>query len=336
MSPGFRRAALRAWVVAGLGAGIALTIWIIRRAGASIDIPLLAASWPVLLAAACWFVLPLLAAAQSWRRLFPPRRLPPLAPAVAFTWIGFGVNWLLPVAMVGGEVVKFRLGWRAGWHASSLAAALVVDKTLQVATQIVYLLLAAGLLLAMTGRADWSFSGFVWLTGLVVAAGLFYRAQNAGLFSGLAASFARVTGGRARAGLRMRQIDAATRRVYKRRGDLLRAAALRMLFRVLMAGEILLALLWLDAQSTSICYWIAAAIVLESFTQLARGAAFFIPAGLGAQEGALIGTGMLLGIPAQTLLLAALTKRTRELLVGGSALITWQFSELRWLSQRAG
>jgi len=329
-----RRLAFRLWSLLGIAAGALLLVWVVRRSGAQIDPVALLASWPLVLAASVWFVVPLWTANASWRRLFPRRDRPPPAAALGLTWIGFGVNWLLPVAAIGGEVVKFRLGLLAGWPRHRLAASLVADKTLQVSTQIVYLLLGAGLLLGMTGRLEWQLSGIVWLAGFAIAVGLFYRAQHAGMFSGLSGALARIGAGPStRPG--SRRIDAAIRRVYRRRTALVGAVALRMAFRLLMAIEIALVIAWFEPAELALPTLIATAIVLESLAQGARAMAFFIPAGLGAQEGALVGAGVLLGLPAETLLIAALVKRGRELAVGVPALVTWQWIEARRLAPPA-
>lgn len=323
----------RLYAVAGLVTGAALTVWVVRESGAALDLQALAANWPLVVLVSAWFTVPLAAAAESWRALFPHHGRPRALPALALTWIGLGVNWLLPVAMVGGEAVKYRLARAAAWPAGRLAASLVVDKTLQVATQILYLLIGAAMLLAMTGRLEWQAGGIVALAGFVLAVALFYRAQRAGMFSGLARAFARTGDGRG-----ARRIDAAIRRVYRRRGALGRAALLRMLFRLLMAGEIVLVVAWLEPGVfgpgiAGLAALVAAGIVLESLAQGARAMAFFIPAGLGAQEGALIGAGLLLGLPAESVVLVALIKRAREVIVGGSGLVAWQVYEARNLSR---
>ncbi len=316
----------------GLVAGCALLVCVVRRSGASLDFATLARHWPLALAVTVWFTLPLLAASQSWRLLFPNHGRPPAASALCLTWIGFGVNWLLPVAAIGGEVVKFRLGLIAGWPGTRLAASLVADKTLQVATQILYLLIGAGLLLTLTGKLDWELSGVIWLAGFAACVAVFFRAQRTGMFSGMARALTGISGGRLGPGAGTRRVDAAIRRVYSRRGALLNATLLRMAFRVLMAGEIIMVLWWLGPKDSTLPMLLASAIVLESLAQGARAMAFFIPAGLGAQEGALIGAGMLLGLPAEGLLLIALFKRTREVLAGGAGLLLWQWMEARRLA----
>lgn len=328
---------MRWYALVGFALGAGLTAWVIRRSGAGLELQQLRAGWPLVLLAMLWFAVPLAAAAQSWRWLFPAASRPAPGPALRLTWIGLGINWLLPVAMIGGEVVKFRLGRLAGWPARVLAASLVADKTLQAFSQVIVLPLGLGLLLGLTDEFEWRLGGVVWLIGFTVAVVLFYRLQQTGMFSGMTRLLGRLTRELPRelprAELRSRRLDAALRRIYRRRGALLAALAWRLGFRLLLAGEILLvlALALGDVSLGSPGQILLFALVLESLAQGARAMAFFIPAGLGAQEGALIGVGMLLGLPPDSLLLIALVKRARELLVGGAALLQWQWQEARRL-----
>ncbi len=46
---------------------------------------------------------------NSWRLLFAAGRVPGYGKAMYVKWIGGSVNWLLPVASIGGELVKARL-----------------------------------------------------------------------------------------------------------------------------------------------------------------------------------------------------------------------------------
>jgi uncharacterized membrane protein YbhN (UPF0104 family) len=71
----------------------------------------------------------------------------------------------------------------------------------------------------------------------------------------------------------------------------------------------------------------SAAIALESLTQAVRHIVFFIPAGLGVQEGGFVVIGTLLGIDAELALALSMAKRGRELLCGLPALLSWQVAE---------
>jgi uncharacterized membrane protein YbhN (UPF0104 family) len=69
--------------------------------------------------------------------------------------------------------------------------------------------------------------------------------------------------------------------------------------------------------------------ILESLTQAARHAAFFIPGALGVQEGALIALGASMGLSSELALAVSLVKRARELAWGIPALVSWQWEEGR-------
>jgi uncharacterized membrane protein YbhN (UPF0104 family) len=92
------------------------------------------------------------------------------------------------------------------------------------------------------------------------------------------------------------------------------------------ALETWLVLRWVD-QPVSI----PASIALEATTQAVRHFIFFVPAGLGAQEAALMGVATLLGIPHEAALALSLAKRMREILFGVPALLGWHWIEAREL-----
>jgi len=314
---------------AGLLAGAALLWWVVERAG-GIPWHRLGAVWPVVLMTLAWFMLPLFAAAASWRALFSPRRRPPLGRAIYLTWIGLGVNWLLPVAMVGGEIVKYRLGRWPGGSGPALIASLIGDKTQQAISQILFALAGLGLLSTFHNSSGVFFRSTWLFVILGLAAYLFYRAQQAGAASALAARFNRGLANGERARWTPRRIDAEIRALYRRQAGWWRALAWRLLFRLLFAAEIVFVFVYFDIEWT-----VTQILVMESLAQGARGAAFLIPAGLGAQEGALIGAGLWLGLPGEALLVAALVKRAREWLAGGAALLVWHIEEGRKLLRRS-
>lgn len=320
-----RRWWLAAYGFLGGAVGLALLWHWLKRAGAVVTLDQFYASLPVLLWIVPWFVLPIVAAAISWRCLFPPGRMPGLVRSCQFTWIGLGVNWLLPVAMIGGEVVKVRLAMRHGWHADFLIASLVGDKTLQVATQMLYTLMGLALLVIFSGQVKGVVESMAGVAIFSVAIYAFYRLQRSGIFSGLAAKLAHFSGDERVLRLRAARVDGAIRSMYRRTSRWWAAVAWRLLFRLLMAGEVWLVLYW---QGVEVSIWHA--ITLESLVQGARAAAFFIPAGLGAQETGLVAVGLLLGVPAESLLLLAVVKRLREMIVGGFAILAWQIQEGHW------
>jgi uncharacterized membrane protein YbhN (UPF0104 family) len=69
------------------------------------------------------------------------------------------------------------------------------------------------------------------------------------------------------------------------------------------------------------------AVVIESLIQAISSAAFFVPGGLGVQEGGFILVGGALGLDPSTCLALAAARRIRDLLVFVPGLIAWQFAE---------
>jgi uncharacterized membrane protein YbhN (UPF0104 family) len=67
------------------------------------------------------------------------------------------------------------------------------------------------------------------------------------------------------------------------------------------------------------------ALVIESLAATARGAAFFVPGGLGVQEATLVGIGRYLGLPLEATVTLGVAKRLREIVVGlpGVALLAY-------------
>lgn len=286
----------------------------------------IARTLPAALMVVAYFVAPLYAAAQSWRLLFPDGRAPPLRSSMVLTWVGLSVNWLLPVALVGGELVKLRLALRRSSGIEHLVASLVGDKTIQVATQLLYTLLGLSVL-AWTG--DRVTGGVREAAGLLLfcaAVYLFYRLQRAGMFARAARRLRTLIRDRERVEVKAGLVDAAVDDMYRRAGRWWHAVAWRMSFRFLMAVEVGLVLWWLGEP---VPFW--AVVALESVAQASRVAALVIPAALGAQEAVIVAAGLLLGYPVDALLALAVVKRIRELAVGGTGLVVWQLYEARAL-----
>lgn len=317
---------MRTATILGLLGGIALITALIAWQGLdTLAGALTAAGWQ-----AFWlplyFMLPMALAAVSWQLLHPPGGGPGLVRAWYGTWIGLAVNWLLPVAMVGGEVVRVRLLVQRGMALSRASAGVVADKALQIATQLCFALLGLALLLVhgIGGRLLVGvLAGLAVFAGVLVAVGFFLRA---GPFARSTDWLQRITGSvaLAGAGAAARRADDELDEVYRRRRRLAAAFVWRFSFRVVWAGEVWLALHFLGHPVS-----MAEAILIESLVQVVRGASFMIPAGLGTQDGAVVLLVMTVGLPAEVGLALALLKRLRELAVGLPALLAWQFDEAR-------
>lgn len=315
---------LLAYFTAGTAVGLYLVHLLAGEVGALVVRQGIEGVLPVALAAIGWFIVPLYAATRSWRLLFPSGTGPGPWKSAELTWIGLSVNWLLPAALVGGELVKLRLARRRILDSGNLVASLVGDKTIQVATQLVYTLLGLSILAWVSGRVV---GGLREAVGLLAFAGvvyLFYRIQRGGLFARAAMPLRRLVRDRARLGINAARMDAAIEEMYQRPGRLWLSAGWRMAFRLLMAGEVALVFWWLEYPAG-----LLTVLALESMAQASRVAALAIPAAIGAQEAVIVAAGLFLGCPPEVLIGVAVVKRIRELGIGGAGLVAWQLKEMR-------
>lgn len=306
----------------GLTIGLAALYALFVRLKGELDPAAVMPVLPVIALVVPWFVLPLAAATEAWRVLLTPDQRPGFLRAAWLSWVGLAVNWVLPVATVGGEVVKLVLGRRDGGSGAALAASLVVDKTLQVLTQIAFVLVGAVLIAIHTGELPWHWAGLAGFVALGAAVALFVRGQRAGMFGRLARTFK--SGDGARLTESAARLDDELFAAWHRRSAVARGLALRFTFRLLLAGEVYLVLTWADQAPG-----LATILVLESVAQGARMSAFLVPAGIGVQEGALLAAGVALGVPIEVLVALALVKRLREIVVALPALAAWQWHEAK-------
>jgi putative membrane protein len=267
----------------------------------------------------------LLADTLGWRALLRPPQQPPLLSMLIKRWIGSSVNALLPVAQIGGELVRARLLSRAGISGPIAGASVVVDVTLGLVTQIAFVLLGLGLYLEMRGSAVWlvqAGAGIATFSLLLLGFGLL---QRGGLFLRLARILEQTTRGRAWQGL-VGSAAALDREIvarYHDRARLAAGAAWRLLGWLWGSAEVWLAF-WLLGHPVGV----AEAVILESLGQTMRSVGFMLPGGLGAQEGGIVAGGLMLGVAPELALAIALIKRARELAYGVPGLIAWALADV--------
>ncbi len=311
----------------GLAVGLGAVAWMLSAVDpAALGTAVATAGWGVLLGVSAAKLLSLGFDALAWRAVIPGPRRPGFGRVFAARWIGEAVNTLLPVAQVGGDVVRGRLIALAGVPGATAGASVVVDFTLGVAVQALVTLAAVGLLL-LHGLPD-HLDGPVVLgfAALALGAAVLLAAQRAGMF----ALLARLAGKIARAG-RWRDLtgslDALGRDVRALHADhraMLACAAWRAVGWVAHAVETWVAL-WLLGAPVG---W-GEALVIEMIGNAVRSAAFLIPGALGAQEGGLLAVGLVYGLSPETALALALIKRARELMVSLPGLAAWATLERR-------
>ena len=145
-----------------------------------------------LLGVAAFHLVPLAGDALGWRALLRTRQSVPLRVVLYGRWIGESVNGLLPVAQVGGSVVKATLLSRRGVPGPFAGASVVVDVTALVATQIGFTLFGIALLMTRVGGGDLAPTAAAGAMLMSLLLLLFYLSQRRGLFGVLAGALRRL------------------------------------------------------------------------------------------------------------------------------------------------
>ena len=321
-------ARLLLWLV-GLGTVIALIAW---QGFVEVAAATAVAGWGILWVSLVQ-LLPMMADTLGWRELVGRGTAVSLRRLFFARWIGESVNNLLPVARVGGDVLRAWLAHRqAGLPGSTASASVVADLTVTVVTQVVFTFFGLALLLSrgadgvlLQSAAIGAGVLFLMLLGLVTVqwAGFMGALRRLVQTPVLRLRWVRVVSDAQNVGAELREI-------YRRSGSLAASAFWHLAGWVAGTLEVWLGL-WLLGHPVTL----VDALILESLIQAVRSAAFFVPGALGVQEGGLILLGGFIGLPPETALALSLLKRIRELLFGVPGLLVWQVSELHRLFLRA-
>jgi len=320
-------------IVAGIFGFLVVVVLVVDSGAAEVARAMLVLGW-WLLPIALYRLVPLSLDAQAWRQLLPASSRPDVFSVIWMRWIRESVNALLPVAGVGGDIASARLVHRQGVPGAKAAAAMVVDITVGVATQLIFIL-AGVTLLAVRSNAHAAVPvAWAMLTGIAVfvaAIATFVLVQHNNMFVVFVRLARRIapekwvsgfTGGAS-------AIDVAVVATYRRGFAVPRASLLRLVGWAASAGET-----WLVMHFLSRPFSVTDAFVLESLGSGVELAAFMAPGALGAREGGFVLFGALFGLPADIALAISLTKRVRELGLGVPGLIVWQWVEGRHLMRR--
>lgn len=319
------------WV---LSAGVLLFIGVLVSQGLPAVLATLAlAGWGLLLVA-LFHLLPLALDAVAIRVLFEPAEdgaeSASMRDALLARWVGESANSLMPAGQLGGPVFMARRLARSAMRMPQAAAAITVSTTLQTFAQIAFALLGVALLGTQTSHISQHalrVSSMVASVLLAVQVGGFYWMQRRGLFGKLMRTALRFAGKRdwSEWMSQATAIDRAVQLIYGRSGALAASFLLSWVGWVVGTGEVYLILQLINHPVD----WVDA-LLLESFGQAIRGAAFAVPGALGVQEGGYLLLAPLAGLPPDAALALSLAKRTRELLLGAPGLLYLH------LSSRAG
>lgn len=265
-------------------------------------------------------------AAASWALLFAPGRAPAFLQCLRAMWMGLSVDMLLPVAGLGGEVVKARILMQSSLPGTDAGASVVVDKTVQAVSLVLWGLVGIAVLVVI--QADGGLVLGALIASTLLAAGIagFVMVQHAGTFGFLARFLGRNGKSAAWNGIidNAVALDGRIKALYGRPGRIVLASAIRLLARVALTAEV-----WLAASLMGHPITLWEALMLKSLTGALRGAVFFVPGGWGVQEGGFVVLGGLLGLAPEFMLALSLATRARELLVSLPGLLAWQHAEGR-------
>jgi putative membrane protein len=306
--------------------GLLAAVWLVWHSNPGAVYSLMKTAGTGLLLAGLVHVLPMTANAKDWQTLIIGETQPRLSRMLHLVWIRESINSMLPVARIGGEIVSFRIMRRWGLGAPLATASLVVDMQLTLISQMMFALVGIGFLLThsasnsmrLAGELAW---GVVALTPILV---LFALMQHAKPFERVTRMLNRATSGHfTKLVGQSAQIDESIKMIWRHRGVVLRYLFFWQTLQNLATSlEILLALHFMGTRVS-----VTEAFVIESLIQAVSSAAFFVPGGLGVQEGGFVLIGGALGIDPATSLALAGARRVRDLLIFVPGLVAWQVAE---------
>lgn len=318
----------------GLFTGLVIVFAVFAWVGIAPVVSILAETgWPILIV--CIFFIPeILLNTEAWRRLYPAGRIPGFGATALATWIGSSINTFLPVAGIGGEIVKARLLGKWAGDNSIAYSTTIVDKTVQAIALLLsgMIGIAALMLLVSDPVVIWGAAAGAALLALGITG--FIAVQLAGSVGWIAkwterGPLRRFRGLQAHA----QNIDSEIAEMYRRPGALLTSTLLRLAARLLLLGEVMVVghlmgvgIGWLEA------------VMITTLVVGLRGISFFIPAGIGVQEVGFVLVGALMGYSGETMLTISLAARVRETLPDLPAFLWWQQLEGRavWARRSGG
>jgi len=312
----------------GLFTGLFIFICLLIWQGALDILKLLAHSgWSLLWLPVVWAPC-FIPHAQAWRMCFPVDQKPPLLRSLLGIWLARSVNSLLPVATIGGEIVKARIIALAGGNANTATASVVVDKTVQAFAVALWGLIGVALLVnkaADNNLAIQATTGCIILAGAIV---IFIYIQKAGAFGFMAKVGSKLIKTDSWEGIaaNANKVDENIKLIYMNRRRVLLATLVKTAGYMLQTGE-----LWLACQLLAIPLNLFDALLLKSLTSTISDIAFIIPNGYGIQEGAYIMVGALLGIKPELALAVSVAIRVREVTLDPAGLLVWHQVETRHL-----
>lgn len=261
----------------------------------------------------------------AWGQLMRRHALP-LTAYQTVRFIREGLNVLLPFTGVGGDILGMRLITFWGLSGGLAIASVTVDVTLQAAAQAVFTLFGLALLSQIYGTAWLQAAVLGGVAALGASLVVFQQLQRRGIQPLRRLLERAVPGGPLREVMRSPPmgLQSAFTEIWNDRASLVRAGAIHLTAWLVGIVEVWIALRCMGHPQS----W-AVAAMLETLSQGLRSLAFPVPAGIGVQEGSLIGLGHLLGLEPGVALAISMVKRVPDLVLGLPALAAWLGLEAR-------
>jgi len=307
--------------IAFLIGGLALTAWLIIEVGAPmIGAALSTAGWGGLLAICLFHLIATALMGLAWWLL---QRLGKLWVFIWGRLVRDAGSEVLPLSQIGGYVLGARAVIVHGVAGIAVAAATVVDATLEFTAQITYSTL--GLML------------FVWLSPSSAIASFVLAMLGVATLAAIALIALQRRGSDLPARLAQRlsgsflgRLFGSTAAVQAEITKLLRlervwASYLCHLGAWIVSGVEAWLALWLMGASLSL----PTVLAVESLVYATRAMAFMVPNAIGVQEGAYIVLGGAFGLTPEFALSLSFLKRGRDFALGIPALASWQVWEGR-------
>jgi len=268
--------------------------------------------------------------ALGWAVLLRPYDARGRATLPFLTWaatVREGIDRLLPVASIGGGIVGIRLlGWR-GIALGAGAASVIAEVLLTLVALSAFSLIGVSLLAIGHSGVPTAVVA-VLVVGAAVSVGLAFALRSGRVFRGLQTALERFVGVK-QLGIPAKDLDAHIQATLRQGRALLASGFLQLLAIASGAFEV-----WFALRLFGHPVDVRSSVIVESLTQAARHAAFFVPGALGVQEGALIALGASMGLSSELALAVSLVKRAREVAWGLPALVSWQWEEGRRVIRR--
>jgi putative membrane protein len=311
---------MKVWTLVSSAIGVAFTLWLLSAYGFVQILTLVVMAGWAIPAVAVFHVPQIVCSGCAWRMATQEgTRTSTWRFYILLRWIREAINNLLPVAQFGGVVVGTRLLARRGVPLPAAIGGAIVDTTLEFISQVLFTVLALGLLLlGPVGRAAASLAIITALTAVTFGVGLL-AAQWFGLarlielvVDKLGKAWGR-TGPSGTAGLHD-EIMALYRSPRRIAGGLF----FHFAAWVLGALEIYISLVALGHG-----VGLVPCLIIEAFGQALKSVGFAVPASIGVQEGGYVLAGNVFGLPPETGIALSLIKRLRDVVLGLPALAVW-------------